>query len=291
MKSHARPTQPNSISSYARTAIAAVLLILSAAMFSVAATGGGGVKTRPNASTDNFQKGPAVDKGSVIVQLKGDPLSKDSSTKPASGKKIDFNSTPVKSYRAQLSARRNDFKQWLHTYAPKAKVTSEYDISLNAVAVQLNGTSLATIKSAPMVQSVQYNALYHPLLRESHKIISADSVWSAAGGRKHAGAGIKIGDIDSGIDETHPFFDPSGFSYPPGFPKCDAADSATHKVDQSCEHVSPKIIVAKVFYNKAAVSGFDAAAIGDHGTHTAGLAAGVTGKIATVEVVAINDMS
>src|SRR5205823_3218830 len=169
--------------------------------------------------------------------------------------------------------------------------TSEYDISLNAVAVQLNGTSLATIKSAPMVQSVQYNALYHPVLSESHKIISADSVWSAAGGRKHAGAGIKIGDIDSGIDETHPFFDPSGFSYPPGFPKCDAADSATHKVDQSCEHVSPKIIVAKVFYNKAAVSGFDAAAIGDHGTHTAGIAAGVTGKIATVEGVAINDMS
>src|SRR5205823_4272196 len=154
MKSHSKLTQPNSISSYARTAIAAVLLILGAAMFSIAATGGGGVKSRPNASTDNFQKGPAVDKSSVIVQLKG----------------------------------------------------------------------------APMVQSVQYNALYHPVLSESHKIISADSVWSAAGGRKHAGAGIKIGDIDSGIDETHPFFDPSGFSYPPGFPKCDAADSATHKV-------------------------------------------------------------
>jgi len=86
MKSHSKRTQPNSISSYARTAIAAVLLILGATMFSIAATGGGGVKSRPNASTDNFQKGPAVDKSSVIVQLKGDPLSKDSSTKPASGK-------------------------------------------------------------------------------------------------------------------------------------------------------------------------------------------------------------
>ena len=141
-----------------------------------------------------------------------------------------------------------------------------------------------------MVQSVQFNALYHPVLSESHKIINADAAWAAAGGRSTAGAGIKIGDIDSGIDETHPFFDPTGFSYPPGFPKCDAADSATHKVDQSCEHVSRKVIVAKVFY-KANQQGLDAQAIDDHGTHTAGIAAGVTGKVATVEGVAINDMS
>src|SRR6266567_982958 len=242
MKSHSRLTQPNSISSYARTTIAAALLILGAAIFSVAATNGGGgsASGKPNASTDNFQKGPAIDKSSVIVQLKGDPLSKNSSTKPAPGKKIDFKSTTVKSYRAQLAARRNEFKQWLHTYAPDAKVTSEYDISLNAVAVQLNGTSLDTIASAPMVQSVQYNALYYLVLSESHKIINAANAWNAAGGRSHAGAGIKIGDIDSGIDETHPFFDPAGFTYPSGFPKCDAADSSTHKVDQNCEHVSPK---------------------------------------------------
>src|SRR5438067_10577419 len=291
MKSHSKPTQPNSISPYARTAIAAVLLILGATMFSIAATGGGGVKSRPNASTDNFQKGPAVDKSSVIVQLKGDPLSKDSSTKPASGKEIDFNSTNVKSYRAQLTAQRNDFKQWLHTYAPKAKVTSQYDISLNAVAVQLNGESRDMIASAPMVQSVQYNALYHPDLSESHKIINAAGAWNAAGGRSNAGAGIKIGDIDTGIDENHPFFDPTGFSYPPGFPKCDTADSSTHTANHNCEHVSPKVIVAKVFNNKLNQNGFDATAVQDHGTHTAGIAAGVTGKTAVANGVNIDDMS
>src|SRR5438552_3201249 len=290
MKSHSRLT--NSISSHVRTTIAAALLILGAAMFSIAASGGGGSASgKPNASTDNFQKGPAVDTSSVIVQLKGDPLSKNSSTKPAPGKKIDFNSTNVKSYRAQLSAQRNDFKQWLHTYAPKAKVTSQYDISLNAVAVQLNGESRDTIAGAPMVQQVQYNALYHPDLSESHKIINADGAWNAAGGRSNAGAGIKIGDIDTGIDENHPFFDPSGFIYPPGFPKCDAADSATHKANQNCNHVSPKVIVAKVFNNKLNQNGFDATAVQDHGTHTAGIAAGVTGKTAVANGVNIDDMS
>jgi len=142
-----------------------------------------------------------------------------------------------------------------------------------------------------MVQSAEYNALYHPTLSESYKIINASDAWTAAGGRANAGAGIKIGDIDTGIDNTHPFFDPTGFSYPAGFPKCDAADSASHHKDQDCNYVSPKVIVAKVFYNKAQQQGLDAQAIQDHGTHTAGIAAGVTGKTAVVNSVSIDDMS
>lgn len=292
MMSHSNLTRRNSFLSRARAAIAATLLILGAAMLSVAAVGGGGSKgSRPNASTDNFQKDAVLDTSSAIVVLKGEPLTKNSSTKPPRGKKIDFNSSNVKSYRAQLAARRNEFKQWLRTYAPKAKVTSEYDISLNAVAVELNGASLASITAAPMVQQAEYNALYRPVLSESHKIIKADAAWTQAGGRSNAGAGIKIGNIDSGIDETHPFFDPTGFTYPPGFPKCDAADSATNKANTNCEHVTPKVIVARVFYNKARNLGLDALAVGDHGTHTAGIAAGVTGKTATVHGVPIDDMS
>jgi minor extracellular serine protease Vpr len=197
----------------------------------------------------------------------------------------------VKSYRAQLAVLRNDFRNWLRANAPKAEITSEYDISLNAVAVQLNGTPRDTIAGAPMVQQVQHNALYHPNLSESYKIINATGAWTAAGGRSTAGAGIKIGDIDTGIDETHPFFDPTGFISPDGFPKCDAADSTTHHQDENCKYVSPKVIVAKVFYNKAKQQGLDAQAIQDHGTHTAGDAAGVTGKTAVVEGVSIDDMS
>jgi minor extracellular serine protease Vpr len=272
--------------------ILAVFLVSSSIALSVIALGvGGSATTGPNANADSFTNGPTVDTSSVIVQLKGAPLSTYSATKPARGKKIDFTSNTVKSYRAQLSALRNDFKRWLQANAPGAKITSQYDISLNGVAVQLNGTPLETIAGAPMVEQVRHNALYHPNLSESYKVINASGAWTAAGGRAIAGSGIKIGDIDTGIDQNHPFFDPTGFSYPPGFPKCDAADSTTHTVDSNCEYVSPKVIVAKVFYNKAKVQGLDAQAIQDHGTHTAGIAAGVTGKTAVVNGVSIDDMS
>src|SRR5206468_3999947 len=78
---------------------------------------------------------------------------------------------------------------------------------------------------------------------------------------------------------------------PPGFPKCDAADSNSHHQDQDCKYVSPKVIVAKVFFNKALQQGLDAQAVEGHGTHTAGIAAGVTGKTAVVNGVSIGDMS
>src|SRR5438046_5688499 len=272
--------------------ILAAFLISSSVGLSVIALGvGGSATTRPNPNADSFAQGPTEDTSSAVVQLKGDPLSTYSATKPAPGKKIDFNSNTVKSYRAQLTGLRNDFRNWVRANAPNAKITSEYDISLNAVAVQLNGTSLEAIAGAPMVQQVQYNVLYHPNLIESYKIINATGAWTAAGGRSVAGAGIKIGDIDTGIDETHPFFDPTGFSYPAGFPKCDAEDSTSHHPDQDCKYVSPKVIVAKVFYNKAKQQGLDAQAIQDHGTHTAGIAAGVTGHTAVVNGLSLNDMS
>src|SRR5881396_68950 len=270
--------------------ILATTLIFSAIGLGVIAFGVGG-SPRPNPNADAFTRGPDVDNTSAIVQLIGDPISTNPSTKPPHGRKIDFNGQAVRSYRAQLNARRNELKRWLRANAPRARVTGEYDVSLNAVAVQLNGTPLATIAAAPMVQSAEYNALYHPNLSESYKIINASDAWTAAGGRATAGAGIKIGDIDTGIDDTHPFFDPTGFSYPAGFPKCDAADSNSHHQDQDCKYTSEKVIVAKVFYNKAKQQGLDAQAIQDHGTHTAGDAAGVTGHTAVVNGVSIDDMS
>jgi minor extracellular serine protease Vpr len=151
--------------------ILATTLIFSAIGLGVIAFGVGG-SPRPNANADAFTRGPDMDRSSAVVQLKGDPISTSPRTKPAHGRKIDFNSNAVRSYRAQLNAGRNEFKRWLRTNAPRARVTGEYDISLNAVAVQLNGTPLATIAAAPMVQSAEYNALYYPNLSESYKIIT-----------------------------------------------------------------------------------------------------------------------
>ena len=101
------------------------------AAFSVAAAGGS-----KGASSDATGGSQRMDTGSALVQLGGEPLATDFKTKPPRGKKIDFDSSAVKSARAQLSALRNDFKTWLRANAPRAQVTGEFDLALNAVATE-----------------------------------------------------------------------------------------------------------------------------------------------------------
>src|SRR4030095_11830744 len=70
-----------------------------------------------------------------------------------------------------------------------------------------------------------------------------------------------------------------------------AADSNSHHQDQDCKYTSEKVIVAKVFYNKAKQQGLDAQSIQDHGTHTAGDAAGGTRPTGGGRRGSIEDMS
>jgi minor extracellular serine protease Vpr len=236
---------------------------------------GTGLAGSPGA-TDGPQATTGLDTSSAIVQLKGDPLSTYVKTKPPPGKKIDFSSSTVKSYRAQLSAERNAFKQWLHDNAPNAKITGQYDISLNAVAVQLNGTPLSTIQSAPLVQTAQYEGVYTPqAIDPDLTLIDAFSAWGGGGaanaGVKPDGSRVKIGIIDTGIDVTQPCFSDAGF---PNTPK-QGPPSLTNN----------KVIVAKVFNNKTPSRGFTPAAVQAHGTHVAGTAACDYGETSSTTVV------
>ena len=191
-----------------------------------------------------------VDQSSALVELKGVPLATYEKTRPAKGKKIDFSSNSVKSHRAQLAALRNDFKQWLRQNAPRAKVTSEFDVALNAVAVQLNGTSLATIRSAPQVLYAEYQGLYRPTAHDDPDLglIDAFEAWQLApAGPERAGDGVKIAIIDSGIDVRHPCFSDAG--YPEGNAPDNVVNGGTND----------KVIYAEAFYNKLAKSGFGTA--------------------------------
>ncbi|MBA2718229.1 MAG: S8 family serine peptidase [Chloroflexi bacterium] len=255
-----------------------------------------GAAAAPPASRDALRSTSVLDKTSAIVVFKQLPLATYDGrivgyekTRVSSGK-LNPNSAAARKYVGYLATKHSAFQKWLQTNVPSAKITSRYYTTLNAVAVKLNGSAIGKLSANSDVLAVEYNALYRPDMSESHKIINAAGAWAAAGGRADAGRGVKVGIIDSGVDYRHPFFDPTGFSYPAGFPKCDAAN----RTGSTCKNVSPKVIVAKVFYNKNNQTNYDAlpvADVGSHGTHVAGTVAGVVGKTAIVEGVPIDDMS
>jgi minor extracellular serine protease Vpr len=269
-----------------------------AALAALALTASNVLAAAPPASTDATTAGADLDTSSAIVVLKQAPVATYdghvpgyAKTRPDKGK-INPNSAAAKKYLGYLKAEHSEFAKWLQQNVPSAKITSEFYTVLNGVAVKLNGNAIGKLANNTDVLVVEYNALYRPTMSQSYKVINASGAWAeASGGRAGAGAGVKVGIIDTGIDKTHPFFDPAGFSYPSGFPKCDATDSATNTADSACKYVSPKVIVAKVFTNKQNQNGFDAEAVQDHGTHVAGTVAGVTGKTAIINGVSIGDLS
>jgi len=209
-----------------------------------------GVAAAPASST--------VDKQTAIVQLTGEPLSTSAKTRPTKGQQIDFNRAAVKSHRAELAQTRNAFNKWLAANAPKARVTGSYDIAIHAVSVKLNGTSLSKIRTAPQVVSASYEALYRPIAHDDPdlSLVRTLQAWNQVGGSANAGRGVKVAVIDSGIDLTHPCFDDAGY---PAAAQLGDSDLTNNKV-----------VVAKIFNNKAKKLGVDASDLNGHGTHVAG---------------------
>jgi subtilisin family serine protease len=253
-----------------RTAVAAALT--AALLF--AAPAGAAVRNGHVADGTTSQATGAKDY--ALVQLKGAPLSTYSKTRPPQGKKVDFSSAQVKSHRALLAAQRNDFKAWLRKNAPKAQVVRGYDLALNGVSVKLNGTSLARIRTSDMVARAEYQGLYHPTggVDPDLATISALAGWAVAGvTSEDAGAGVKVGVIDSGIDISHSCFSDRGY------------DSHLQLGDR--RFTNNKVVVARVFNNKANQGGYTAEAIDSHGTHVAGTIACNWDTMATVSGAAI----
>lgn len=214
------------------------------------------------------------DSGYALVQLFGEPLASAANTKPARGKKVDFNNSTVKSYRAQLVALRNDYKAWLRDNVPAARVSGEFDISLNAVAVQLNGATLAQVAASSLVRLAQYQGLYTPNVADPDlDLIKAPQAWALAGGAAGAGQGVMVAIVDSGIDTAHPCF--SDVGYP------------VQQKSGDPRFTNNKVIVAKVFNNKTPSRQYTAEAIDSHGTHVAGTVACNFQTPATVNGVVI----
>jgi subtilisin family serine protease len=166
-------------------------------------------------------------------------------------------------YLRQLDSSQRALQSRIHRRIPRAQVRWRFGVVLNGFAVVVPRSQLATLSRTAGVQ-VWPSISYHTLLDRTPPLIGAPTVWGPT--LATAGEGIKIAIVDDGIDQTHPFFAPAGYTYPPGFPKGQTA------------YTTPKVIVARAFapatpaYANAKLP-FDPD-LSDHGIHVAGIAAG-----------------
>lgn len=213
------------------------------------------------------QKPSSSDGGYYFVQLQDDPVTTYEgdvagfvATKVDEDEQLDVEATEVKKYQKYLKGKRSNYKSWLQQKSAIVKVVEEYDLTFNGVAVKAEGIDPKVLEQGPGVEKVVKSIQYFPAMNTSHDIIQNQPLWNSG----FKGEGVKVGVIDSGIDQDHPFFQDPTLPMPEGFPKEQAGFEG--------QFITNKVIAAKVYWPDPKAT---PEAIGDHGTHVAGTIAGI----------------
>jgi subtilisin family serine protease len=197
--------------------------------------------------------GPPVE---VVVTLKAPALS-------AFGRSLQ--SASHADYLRRVDAAQNVLARRVLAAVPGAQIRWRYRLVANGFAVVVPSNATAELARIPGVDDVWPNVRYHSSRTlGGPEQIGADKLWGPT--FDTAGNGMKIAVIDDGIDATNPYFNPSGFQYPPGFPK------------GQTKYATTKVIVQRTFAPpspkwKYANTPFDPTE-SFHATHVAGIAAG-----------------
>ena len=92
-----------------------------------------------------------------------------------------------------------------------------------------------------------------------------------------AGAGVRVALIDLGVNAQHPFFNPAGYTAPPGYPKAQRVEGGVRTNLPLATYANNKVIVANVYDYPNDVDATPPApwaALSLHGTHVGGIMAG-----------------
>jgi minor extracellular serine protease Vpr len=155
----------------------------------------------------------------------------------------DLQSAEASVYRLQIENKQAAIKKDLASRS--ITVTGSVSVLQNVIFVATPasraGTIVDELKSIPGVVAVRPMRRFKPSLNRATQLMNAPAAWTTVGGIANAGLGIRIGILDTGIDQTHPAFQDSSLPMPAGFPKC----TTGHPED--CAYTSNKVIVARSY--------------------------------------------
>ena len=180
--------------------------------------------------------------------------------------RLNTASSSSKAYLARVAALQRVAAREIHASVPSARLGDRFQVVLNGITINLPVTRLPELAALPGIANVYPSRRFTLHTNRSPAVIGVPSFSAATG---TAGQGVKIGIVDDGVDQTNPYLDPAGFTYPAGFPK------------GQTRFTTPKVIVARSFPGPGAGAPGRLALdrrTSFHGTHVGGIAAGNSGN-------------
>jgi subtilisin family serine protease len=234
-------------------------------------------------------------KGSSLASYQGDIIGLPATSPEVIGKgQVDLQSPASKEYFNYLGMQHEAFKVGV-SRIQGAKVTYDYKVVMNSVAVVLPADQVASLSNQPEVEAIYPDQLVHTDTDNSSTFIGAPTLWTSLGGQEMSGEGVIVGVIDTGIWPEHPSFsdpDPSGKAYnpPPAAPsgqprQCNFSSGSNPGPAFTCKNklIGAYRIMSTYDALIGAEPGYTSARDADgHGTHTSSTAAGNAGVQASI---------
>ncbi len=267
-----RPSLPIRRSRDRAAWITAALLLLSGSVVAGSPAYGAAPPPAAAAAAAAAEESPT---GRWIVQLAEPSVAAQSHARGQA--KLDTAAADSAAYAGHLREAHREFTDRMRQVAPNSRVQRNYEVALNGVAAKMSGADAARVRRMPGVRAVTPDAAYQLDMYSTPAQIGAPALWNAVGGQVHAGEGVKVAIIDSGIfvrtaaDGSYagnPCFKDAGYSAPKGFPKGDT------------RFTNNKVIAARAYFrpDDPPIAGEDTPIQGTvnaspHGTHVAGTVA------------------
>jgi hypothetical protein len=234
---------------------------------------------------------------SVIVKFDAEPVAKYrggvqglAPTSPqVTGAPIRRSTPSVQAYESFLAAKESQFGAALQRQVPRGRIVHRLRMVVGGVSVIVPRDQVAELARLPGVQAL-YPDVPLPLDTDrSPEFIGAPDLWEDLGGKGHAGEGVVVGILDSGIWPESPSVQDDG-SYPPppaGWTGTACEIGSAHPDDPpfSCDNKligARRVMSTFDMFGPAPLPGefFSARDNNGHGSHTATTAAGNAGVAA-----------
>jgi len=206
----------------------------------------------------------------LIVELQTPPLGLAVSSSKI---KLDLKSAASQSYLVDIERQQDMALAEMVAQAPSLQVDFRYQAAFNGFGLRVDPVEALALLKLDSVKHIYPDQMRTLMLDASLQVINAPIFWSDLGGADHAGDGIRIAVIDTGIRSENPMFSGDGFTQPPGFPRGYCAD---HPADIYFQ-CNDKLIAARYYVPTFQVHGAEVNSpldIHGHGSHVAGIVAG-----------------
>ena len=160
----------------------------------------------------------------VIVKLDYDPaavyaggLAGFKATSPSvTGRSLDRSAAAVGKYQTYVKGFEARATRAIQAQVPAAQIGQSFQLAYGGLSMRLPANQVGQLLETPGVAAVQRDALEEPLaVQEPFESIGASAVWPSLGGTDHAGEGVLVANLDTGVWPESPMLEDKGLPAPP----------------------------------------------------------------------------